>query len=83
MKRAAAIAGVVLAAVVVRGRLKVRDALPTVAPELRSPLLPFTATSLTDRTLPVVRLLFRIPARPGRGVTVVDRNVGEPPVRAA
>jgi len=83
VRKLLAVAGLALAAVVVRGRLKVRDALPSVAPELRSPLLPFTAVALTDRTLPVVRLLFRIPMRPGRGVTVVDRYVGGPPVRVS
>lgn len=80
MKKILAVAGLALAAAIVRGRRKVSDALPAVAPELRSPILPLTATSFTQAKLPVVRFLFRIPTKPGRGVTVVGRRVGEPAV---
>jgi acetyl esterase/lipase len=81
VKKVLALAGLALAAAVVRTRRKVSDALPAVAPELRSPLLPFTAVSFTPGNLPAVRFLFRIPTKPGRGVTVVERTVGTPPVR--
>ena len=52
-----------------------------VAKELRSPILPFTALPFTQRTLPVIRLLFSIRTKSGPGVVVTERNVGEPPVR--
>ncbi len=80
MKKLLAIAGLGLAAAAVRSRLKVRDALPAVAPELRNPLLPLTATSFTQGKLPVVRFLFRIPTKPGPDVTVAERFVGTPVV---
>jgi acetyl esterase/lipase len=83
MRKAAALAavgGVGLVALVGRKHSEVRDALPTVAPELRSPVLPFTALPFTDRKLRFVRLLFSIPTRPGPGVSVTERAVGDPPV---
>jgi acetyl esterase/lipase len=52
-----------------------------VAKELRSPILPFTALPFTQRTLPVIRLLFSIRTKSGPGVTVTERYVGGPPVR--
>jgi acetyl esterase/lipase len=81
VKKLLAVAGLALAAAVMRSRRRVSDALPAVAPELRSPLLPLTAAAFTQRKLPIARLLFRIPTKPGRGVTVTDRYVGDPPVR--
>jgi acetyl esterase/lipase len=80
VKKAIAVAALVTAALVARSHLKVRDALPDVAPELRSPLLPFTALPFTDRKLRLIRLLFGIPMRPGPGVTMRKRHVGDPPV---
>jgi acetyl esterase/lipase len=80
MRRILVIAGLAIAATVVRARLKVRDALPAVAPELRSPLLPFTSLPFTDGKLGLVRLLLRIPTRPGPGVTTVKRHVAQPSV---
>lgn len=83
MKRVAAVAGLAIAAAVIVGRRKLDNALSAVAPELRSPLLPFTAGAVTQATLPVVRFLFRIPTNPGPGVTVVDRYVGDPAVHVS
>ncbi|HEX9834781.1 MAG TPA: alpha/beta hydrolase, partial [Mycobacterium sp.] len=80
MKKALAVAALTTIALVVRSRLKVRDAWADVAPELRSPLLPFTAQPFTDRKLRLIRLLFGIPTRPGPGVSMVKRHVGDPPV---
>ncbi len=80
VKKFAAVVGLGLVALVGRSRLKVRDAVAAVAPELRSPLLPFTALAFTDRKLRVVRLLFSIRTRPGEGVTMVERRVSEPSV---
>jgi hypothetical protein len=57
------------------------DAVSEVAPDLRSALLPLTALTFNQRTLPLMRWLFRIPTRPGAGVTVTERYIGEPPVR--
>ncbi|MCT7659888.1 alpha/beta hydrolase [Mycobacterium deserti] len=80
MVRLAAIAVVAFGAVVVRTRLKVRDALTAVAPELRSPLLPFTALRFTERNLPIIRRVFGIRARTGGGVVVGERHIGRVPV---
>ena len=81
MKRVAAFVGLALAAAMVRSHLRVRDAVARVAPELRSPLLAYTALPLSKRTLPAVRLLFKVRTRPGSDVTVAERYVGEPSVR--
>lgn len=78
MKKLALIAGLTLAATAVRQQLATRDAMSQVAPELRSPLLSLTTGPLTDRKLPLVRMLFRIPTKAGRAVSVVERYVGEP-----
>jgi acetyl esterase/lipase len=77
VKKILAVTGLALAAAIVRARRKVSDALPAVAPELRSPLLPLTAQAFTQRKLPVIRMLFAIPTKPGPGVNVADRYVGE------
>jgi acetyl esterase/lipase len=83
VKKLLALAGVALAAAVMHGRRRVSDALSAVAPELRSPLLPLTATAFTRGKLPIVRLLFSIPTKPGHGVMVVERHVDERPVRVS
>jgi acetyl esterase/lipase len=76
VKKILAVAALAIGALAIRGRRKVSDALPSVAPELRSPVLPLTAVPFTPGKLPVIRFLFRIPTRPGRGVTVVTRDIG-------
>ena len=69
------------AALVVRSHLRVRDAVSRVAPELRSPLLPYVAVPLTRKKLRAFRLMFKVRTRPGSDVTVAERHVGEPSVR--
>jgi acetyl esterase/lipase len=81
VKRIAAFVGLVVAAAAIRSHLKVRDAVTHVAPELRSPVLPLIARSLTAGTLPAFRTIFKVRTRPGPGVTVTQRFVGEPSVR--
>jgi acetyl esterase/lipase len=81
VKKLAAVAILGLAALVARRYLAMRDAMAAVATELRSPILPFTALPFTQRTLPVIRLLFSIRTRSGPGVLVTERHVGEAPVR--
>ncbi len=80
MRRALAVAALTAVALVARSHLKVRDAWANVDPELRSPLLPFVATSFSDRKLRVVRWMFGIPMRPGPGVSMTMRHVGDPSV---
>ncbi|CAN3128011.1 alpha/beta hydrolase [Mycobacterium sp. smrl_JER01] len=69
------------AAWVVRRGAAVRSALGNVPAELRTPALPFLTQNVTPRSLPVNRLVFRVPGRPGPGVRV-DKAVvpGHPPV---
>lgn len=81
MKRVAAIVGLAVVTGVVRSHLKLRDAVAHVAPELRSPLLPLIAQSLTAKKLPAFRLTFKVRTKPGPGVSVAQRYVGEPSVR--
>ncbi|MBV8346381.1 MAG: alpha/beta hydrolase [Mycolicibacterium sp.] len=58
-----------------------RDAMADVAPDLRSPLLPFVPATERSWLLPLFRLCSRIRMPSGRGVTVTERRVGEPAVR--
>jgi acetyl esterase/lipase len=81
MKKLAAIAAVGVAALALRRYLAMRDALAQVDPELRSPVLPFVTVSYSDKTLPVIRLAYRVKSSPGSGVNVVTRMVGDPEVR--
>ena len=81
MKRVAAVVGLALVAAVVRSHLKVREAVASVAPELRSPLLPLVATPLTANKLGAFRLIFKVRTKPGPGVSVTERYIGEPSVR--
>lgn len=53
-----------------------------VASDLRNPLLPFLPETRSARLLPLFRMNSRIRTPTGRGVTVAERNVGEPRVRA-
>jgi acetyl esterase/lipase len=52
-----------------------------VAPDLRSPLLPFVPATKRSWLLPLFRLGARIRTPSGRDVTVTVRRVGEPAVR--
>ena len=81
MKKLAAAAILGTAALAARQYLAMRDAMAAVRADLRSPVLPFTAVPFTERTLPVIRLLFSLRTRSGPGVTVTERYVGEPQVR--
>jgi acetyl esterase/lipase len=81
VKKLAAVAMLGAAALAARRYLAVRDAMAAVATELRSPILPFTALPLTQRTLPIIRLLFSIRTKSGPGVSVTERYVAELPVR--
>jgi acetyl esterase/lipase len=58
-----------------------RDAMTAVPADMRSPVLPFTAVTFNERTLPLIRLLFSIPTPSGPGVTVTERRIGSPPFR--
>ena len=54
-------------------------AMAQVAPELRSPVLPLTARSLSERSLRMGRLGMRRGANPGAGVTLTERHVDSDP----
>jgi len=81
LKRVAAVVGLTLAVAAGRSRFKVRDAVGRVAPELRSPLLPYVAASLTAKKLRAFRLIFKVRTKPGADVSVTQRHIGEPTVR--
>ena len=81
MKKLAAVAAVGVAALAARRYLAMRDALAHVEPELRSPVLPFVTVTHSDKTLPVLRPIYRVKSSPGSGVSVVTRMVGDPPIR--
>lgn len=65
----------------VRRYAAARDAMAAVAPDLRSPLMPFFPTTWRAWQLPLFRLAGRVRTPAGRGVTVTERRVGEPAVR--
>ena len=52
-----------------------------VAPPLRSPLLPALALPYTDSTLPLWRLMFRVPRWSGPKVSVTTRRFGDANIR--
>ena len=52
-----------------------------VAPDLRSPLMPFLPATWRTWQLPLFRLAGRVSAQAGHGVAVTERRVGEPAVR--
>jgi acetyl esterase/lipase len=81
MKRAAAVGGLIFGGLVVRRYLASRSALANVAAELRNPVLPFLSFSFNARSLPVLRAVMRRSTKPGGGVTLTKRAVGEPAVR--
>ena len=76
MKKLAALAGVGVAALAVRRYRAMSPAMEKVAPELRTPVLPFVSVGYTAKTLPLIRVPYRIKTPAGRGVTVATRNVG-------
>ncbi|WP_046319742.1 alpha/beta hydrolase [Mycobacterium sp. UM_Kg1] len=64
------------AALAARRHLRMRPALAGVAPELRSPLLPYVTVTYRARTLPFLRAVYRIKRPAGPGVTVTSHRVG-------
>jgi len=75
----AALGGVAYAA---RVYARIQGLMAAVPAELRSPLLPLTARSLSQRSLWMGRLGMSRRTKPGRGVTTVQRRVDSlPPVR--
>ena len=81
MKKLLALATVGLVALAGRRYLAMRAAMAQAAPELRSPILPFVSVTYDATSLPVIRRLYQIKTPVGRGVTVTERHVGQPPVR--
>jgi acetyl esterase/lipase len=81
MKKIAALAAVGVAALAARRYLAMRDALAHVEPELRSLALPFVTVTHSDRTLPVLRAVYRVKSSPGSGVNVATRTIGDPGIR--
>ena len=81
MKKIAALAAAGVAALAARRYLTMRDALAHVEPELRSPVLPFVTVTHSDKTLPVLRAVYRVKSSPGSGVNVATRTIGDPGIR--
>lgn len=78
----AALAGAAAAAYAARRYVKLQVVMAAVPTELRSPILPVTSRSLSERSLWLGRLGMRVGTNPGRGVTAVERYVdGSPAVR--
>ena len=81
MRRAFAVAALGAAVLAARRYAATQDAMAKVAPDLRSPVLPFVPATQRARLLPLIRLQSRIRTPSGHGVTVSERDVGEPAVR--
>jgi len=81
VKKVAFLASAGLTALAVRRYLAVRPALEHVAPELRTPVLPFVSVPYNEKTLPVIRSVYRIKSSAGSGVTVTERHIGRPAIR--
>ena len=81
MKKIAAFAAVGVAALAARRYLAMHDALAHVEPELRSPALPFVTVTHSAKTLPVLRVVYRVKASPGSGVNVATRTIGDTGIR--
>jgi acetyl esterase/lipase len=72
----AALAGVVAAGYFARRYAEMQALLAVVPVESRSPILPLTARSLSERSLWMGRLGMRVRTKPGHGVTVAERYLG-------
>jgi acetyl esterase/lipase len=75
----AALSGVVATAYAARRYAQMQHLLAAVPVELRSPILPLTARSLSERSLWMGRLGMRVGTKPGRGVTMTERYLGSQP----
>jgi len=75
----AALAGVVATAYAARHYAKTLAVMSAVPVELRSPILPLTARSLSERSLWMGRLGMRVGTKPGRGVTMTERYLDSQP----
>lgn len=75
----AALAGVVGTAYAARLYAKMLGVMSAVPVELRSPILPLTARSLSERSLWMGRLGMRVGTKPGRGVTMTERYLDSQP----
>jgi acetyl esterase/lipase len=79
----AALAGLLAVVYAAQSVARMRSAMTAVAPELRSPILPLTARSLSERSLWMGRLGMAMRTNPGAGVVMTVRHVdSEPPVCA-
>jgi acetyl esterase/lipase len=65
-----------MAAMVARRYSAASEAMAAVAPDLRSPLLPFLPGTTRASLLPLFRLTSRIPIRAVEGVTITERRLG-------
>jgi acetyl esterase/lipase len=75
-------AGVAVVAQAARRHAKMQLAMAAIPAELRSPILPLTSRSLSERSLWLGRLGMNVRTNPGRGVTMTERSVdSEPTVR--
>lgn len=70
-----------MAALAARRYATMRGAMAELAPDFRSPLLPFLPATTRAWLLPLFRLNSRIRTPSGPGVTVTERRVGAPGVR--
>jgi len=77
VKRIAAAGLIAAAALAARRYLTMRDAVASVAPDLRSPILPFVSGTINRRNLPLYRLQSEVRTPSGRGVTVTKRHIGD------
>lgn len=83
MRSVAALAGLLAVAYAAQSVVRMRNAMTAVASELRSPILPLTARSLSERSLWLGRLGMAMRTNPGAGVAMTVRRVdSEPPVCA-
>ncbi|OBK16515.1 alpha/beta hydrolase [Mycobacterium asiaticum] len=81
MRKIATLAAVGVVALAGRRHFRMRDALAQVAPELRSPVLPFMTVTHSAKTLPALRPIYRIKASPGSGVDVAVRSISDAAMR--
>jgi hypothetical protein len=66
-----------------RRYVKLQVVMAAVSAELRSPILPLTSRSSSERSLWLGRLGMRVATNPGRGVKMVERYVVAPDYRLA